>query len=66
VVIENDEISTTSSSVPTVTTTVASRTVLEDFPNCGEKGTSTKVVGGTEIVMNEYPWLCSLKYKAIS
>jgi hypothetical protein len=46
-------------------TTVTSRTVLEDFPSCGEKGTSTRVVGGTEVVMNEYPWLCSLKYKVV-
>jgi hypothetical protein len=46
-------------------TTVTSRTVLEDFPSCGEKGTSTRVVGGTEVVMNEYPWLCSLKYKVL-
>ena len=54
---------TDSTTAAAAATTVVSRTVLEDFPNCGEKGTSTRVVGGTEVVQNEYPWLCSLKYK---
>ena len=39
------------------------RDFLEDFPDCGEKGSASRVVGGTEITENEYPWLCSLKYK---
>ena len=37
--------------------------MLTDFPDCGEKGSASRVVGGSEIVENEYPWLCSLKYK---
>ena len=57
---------TDSTTAAAAATTVVSRTVLEDFPNCGEKGTSTRVVGGTEVVQNEYPWLCSLKYKVTS
>jgi hypothetical protein len=57
--------SSATTEAPTAATTVVSRTILEDFPNCGEKGTSTRVVGGTEIVQNEYPWLCSLKYKVV-
>merc|ERR1719500_658487 len=44
------------------TTTVSPRTRLEDFDDCGEKGSATRVIGGTEIVENEYPWLCSLTY----
>jgi len=56
-----------STSAPTTTTTtsgttVSPRTSLEDFDDCGEKGSSTRVIGGTEIVENEYPWLCSLTY----
>ena len=38
------------------------RQELSDFPDCGEKGSSTRVIGGTEVVENEYPWLCSLTY----
>jgi len=37
--------------------------LLENYPDCGVKGSSTKVVGGSQIVENEYPWLCSLKYR---
>ncbi len=48
----------TSSLVPT-----ESSTRLEDFPDCGEKGTNTRIVGGTEVAPNEYPWLCSLQYQ---
>jgi len=56
-----------STSAPTTTTsgtttTVSPRTRLEDFDDCGEKGSATRVIGGTEIVENEYPWLCSLTY----
>lgn len=47
----------------TTTTTFEPRSVFEDFPECGVKGSATRVIGGTEIVENEYPWLCSLKYR---
>jgi len=57
---DNFESSTPSSS--TTTTTFKPRSVLADFPDCGVKGSSNRVVGGTEVVENEYPWLCSLKY----
>jgi len=54
---------TTTTSPATTTDEVVVRTVLEDFSFCGEKGSTTRVVGGKEVVENEYPWLCSLKYK---
>ena len=39
------------------------RSIFEDFPDCGFKGSSTRVIGGENILENEYPWLCSLKYR---
>jgi len=58
---DNGVVSTTQST--TSTTEFVPRSVLEDFHNCGVKGSSNRVVGGTEVVENEYPWLCSLKYR---
>ena len=55
---ENQESTTTT----TTTTTFKPRSVLSDYPDCGVKGSSNRVIGGTEVVKNEYPWLCSLKY----
>ena len=52
-----------SSTAAPATTTYTPRTTLSDFPSCGVKGSSNRVVGGTEVVENEYPWLCSLKYR---
>jgi len=52
-----------STSRPTSTTPFVPRSVLEDFDNCGVKGSSNRVIGGSEVVENEYPWLCSLKYR---
>lgn len=71
--------STTGETTTTTTTTFEPRTLLENFPDCGVKGSSNRVVGGAEvmveliksrdvvilvkIVEGEYPWLCSLKYR---
>ena len=38
-----------STTASTTTTTFEPRTVLEDFPNCGVKGSSNRVIGGTEV-----------------
>jgi len=62
-VIVSGGLESTSTTEPTTTTTFTPRTILEDFPNCGVKGSSNRVIGGTEVVENEYPWLCSLKYR---
>ena len=51
IVVENEELST--STVSTTTTTFTPRTLLEDFDMCGVKGSSKRVVGGTEVVENE-------------
>ena len=40
---------TTSTTEQTTTTTFEPRTELTNFPNCGVKGVSTKVVGGTQV-----------------
>ena len=53
---------TTGATTDATTTTFQPRRRLEDFPECGEKGSSTRVVGGAEVVEGEYPWLCSLTY----
>jgi len=62
-VIVSGGLESTSTTEPATTTTFEPRTILEDFPNCGIKGSSNRVIGGTEVVENEYPWLCSLKYR---
>ena len=59
----NSAAADSSSTAAPATTTYTPRTTLSDFPNCGLKGSSNRVVGGTEVVENEYPWLCSLKYR---
>ena len=59
---ESDNFESSTSASPAITTTFKPRSVLTDFPDCGVKGSSNRVVGGTEVVENEYPWLCSLKY----
>ena len=53
--------STTTTSTSTTTQLSISKHILEDFPHCGEKGSANKVIGGTQIHENEYPWLCSLR-----
>ena len=61
IVVLGGSVSTTSTTTETPTTP-SPRTVLADFPDCGEKGSATRVIGGAEVVENEYPWLCSLTY----
>ena len=39
----------TTTTEKTSTTTFAPRTLLENFPDCGVKGSSNRVVGGTEV-----------------
>jgi len=53
----------TTTARPATTTPFVQRSVLKDFDNCGVKGSSNRVIGGAEVVENEYPWLCSLKYR---
>ena len=39
-----------STSRPTSTTPFVPRSVLEDFDNCGVKGSSNRVIGGSEVI----------------
>ena len=41
---------TTSTTEKSTTTTFEPRTLLENYPDCGVKGSSTKVVGGTQVI----------------
>ena len=47
-VIVSGGLESTSTTEPATTTTFEPRTILEDFPNCGIKGSSNRVIGGTE------------------
>ena len=43
--------STTGETTTTTTTTFEPRTLLENYPDCGVKGSSNRVVGGTEVIV---------------
>eukprot|EP00096_Caligus_rogercresseyi_P011233 TRINITY_DN4357_c0_g1_i1.p2 TRINITY_DN4357_c0_g1~~TRINITY_DN4357_c0_g1_i1.p2 ORF type:complete len:452 (-),score=65.83 TRINITY_DN4357_c0_g1_i1:1528-2883(-) len=47
---------------PTLPQPPVNTNAFRSFPNCGEKGASTRIIGGEEIQENEYPWLCSLRF----
>ncbi|XP_040582967.1 serine protease 33 [Lepeophtheirus salmonis] len=53
----------TTSSSSTTTPSLIPDKVLRNFPFCGEKGVSTRIIGGKDIRENEYPWLCSLRFR---
>ena len=35
--------------------------MTEIFPACGKKKTGTRIIGGSNATVNEYPWMVSLR-----
>jgi len=51
---------TTTSTTTTTTTTPVPLPKLQNATNCGVKGDSNRVIGGSAATENQYPWICSI------